>query len=63
MQTGGLGVNVCFVYEGEEESDSEGFASAILQNKNWFDGTQLILIMNTYWIGIHFYIPVMKHFD
>ncbi|KAG2445688.1 hypothetical protein HXX76_000296 [Chlamydomonas incerta] len=46
-----LPVNVAFVFEGEEENGSRGFAQAITQNLRWFEGTQLIIISNTLWVG------------
>lgn len=48
-----LNLNVCFVFEGEEECDSEGFDQVVQTHQDWFQGTELILIMNTYWIGDH----------
>jgi acetylornithine deacetylase/succinyl-diaminopimelate desuccinylase-like protein len=51
LESGHTGVNIVFVFEGEEENDSEGFTKAILEHKTWFEGTELILIMNTFWIG------------
>lgn len=46
-----LKVNLLFLYEGEEESDSEGFEQAIKNHLDWFKHCSLILIANTYWIG------------
>lgn len=48
---GDLPVNVAFVFEGEEENGSGGFREAVAQNLRWFEGTQLILISNTLWVG------------
>ncbi|KAL6762356.1 hypothetical protein V8C86DRAFT_1825219 [Haematococcus lacustris] len=48
---GGLPVNVTFIFEGEEENGSIGFREAVTQNLRWFEGTQLIIISNTNWVG------------
>ncbi len=48
---GSLPVNVAFVFEGEEENGSVGFEEAIQGNVHWFEGTQLIVISNTLWVG------------
>lgn len=48
---GSLPVNVAFVFEGEEENGSAGFEEAIQGNLHWFEGTQLIVISNTLWVG------------
>ena len=48
---GSLPVNVAFVFEGEEENGSVGFEDAITGNLHWFEGTQLIVISNTLWVG------------
>lgn len=48
---GSLPVNVAFVFEGEEENGSVGFEEAIQGNQHWFEGTQLIVISNTLWVG------------
>lgn len=48
---GSLPVNVAFVFEGEEENGSVGFEEAIQGNLHWFEGTQLIVISNTLWVG------------
>lgn len=44
-------VNVAFVFEGEEENGSRGFREAVQSNLHWFEGTQLIIISNTLWVG------------
>lgn len=46
-----LGVNLAFVYEGEEESEGAGCQEAIRQQRDWLGATDVILIMNTYWTG------------
>jgi di- and tripeptidase/Cys-Gly metallodipeptidase DUG1 len=46
-----LPVNVAFVFEGEEENGSAGFREAVQSNLHWFEGTQLIIISNTLWVG------------
>ncbi len=46
-----LPVNVAFVFEGEEENGSAGFREAVQANLHWFEGTQLIIISNTLWVG------------
>lgn len=48
---GSLPVNVAFVFEGEEENGSAGFREAVQANLHWFEGTQLIVISNTLWVG------------
>ncbi len=48
---GSLPVNVAFAFEGEEENGSGGFHEAIRANLHWFEGTQLIIISNTLWVG------------
>lgn len=46
----GLPVNIAFVFEGEEENGSIGFREAVTQNLHWFEGTELIIISNT-WVA------------
>eukprot|EP01119_Soliformovum_irregulare_P011435 TRINITY_DN2859_c0_g1_i1.p1 TRINITY_DN2859_c0_g1~~TRINITY_DN2859_c0_g1_i1.p1 ORF type:complete len:1228 (-),score=417.22 TRINITY_DN2859_c0_g1_i1:56-3739(-) len=46
-----LGINVCFIFEGEEECDSEGFEEVIQERAEFFAGTEVILIMNTYFVN------------
>lgn len=41
-----LPCNVVFVYEGEEECRSEGFAAALLENSAWFAGAE---VRTFYW--------------
>ena len=48
---GSLPVNVAFVFEGEEENGSVGFEEAVRGNLHWFEGTQLVVISNTLWVG------------
>ena len=50
-RNGLLPVNVAFVFEGEEENGSAGFREAVQANLHWFEGTQLIIISNTLWVG------------
>lgn len=47
----GLPVNVVFLFEGEEENGSIGFRQAVTQNLRWFEGTKVVLISNTLWVG------------
>jgi len=47
----GPGINVAFVFEGEEENGSGGFREAVAANAHWFAGTSLIVISNTLWVG------------
>jgi len=51
MVRGQLDFNAVLLLEGEEESTSEGFREAVLQNIHWFRGTSLILHANSTWIG------------
>ena len=44
-------VNVAFLFEGEEENGSIGFKEAVRENLRWFEGTDVILISNTLWVG------------
>ena len=46
-----LPCNVTFLFEGEEENGSTGFREAVQQNLRWFEGTQLVVISNTLWVG------------
>lgn len=48
--SGRLDLNAVLLIEGEEESSSEGFREAVLQNLHWFRGTSLILQANSTWI-------------
>ena len=50
-KAGSLPVNVAFVFEGEEENGSAGFREAVQGNLHWFEGTELIVISNTLWVG------------
>lgn len=47
----GLGLNVAFVFEGEEENGSIGTEEALRQNIHWFENTALSVISNTQWVG------------
>lgn len=44
-----LPVNIRFLYEGEEESGSEGFEEAVTNNKDFFGHIDGILILDTSW--------------
>ena len=44
-----LPVNIRFLYEGEEESGSEGFEEAVTKNKDFFGHVDGILILDTSW--------------
>lgn len=44
-------MNVAFIFEGEEENGSVGFEDSIKGNLHWFEGTTLIVISNTLWVG------------
>ncbi|EWM27879.1 zn-dependent exopeptidase [Nannochloropsis gaditana] len=44
-------MNAVLLLEGEEETSSEGFREAVLQNLHWFRGTGLILQANSTWIA------------
>jgi len=46
-----LPVNVNFLYEGEEESDSAGLEECVEQNIDFFKGTDVLFVSNNYWIG------------
>lgn len=46
-----LPANVVFLIEGEEENGSTGFHEAVQQNLRWFQGTSLVVISNTLWVG------------
>ena len=56
---GSLPVNVAFAFEGEEENGSGGFREAIKANLHWFEGTQLIIISNTLWVGEEVCFPIL----
>ncbi|KAF5826183.1 hypothetical protein DUNSADRAFT_4271 [Dunaliella salina] len=47
----GLPLNICFIFEGEEENASVGFRETLMSNLTWFEGTQVIIISNTNWVG------------
>ncbi|KAI9269351.1 hypothetical protein BY458DRAFT_187021 [Sporodiniella umbellata] len=51
LKEGILDVNVVFLIEGEEESGSVGLYEAVNQNKELFEGIDLILLSNSYWLG------------
>jgi di- and tripeptidase len=46
-----LNVNVSFIIEGEEENGSQGFQEMVLENANFFDKPDVILLSNSYWLG------------
>ena len=48
---GELPVNLRLIYEGEEESGSRGFEPIILQNSEWFAGTNCIVVLDNYWLS------------
>lgn len=51
LKEGRLDVNVIFLIEGEEESGSVGFYTAVEQNKALFEDVDMILLSNSYWLG------------
>uniref|UniRef100_A0A1D2A699 Glutamine amidotransferase type-2 domain-containing protein n=1 Tax=Auxenochlorella protothecoides TaxID=3075 RepID=A0A1D2A699_AUXPR len=46
-----LPVNVAFLIEGEEENGSTGFHEAVSAHLGWFEGSQIVIISNTLWVG------------
>jgi Cys-Gly metallodipeptidase DUG1 len=44
-------VNLTFLIEGEEECNSDGLVEALHSNLHWFEGTDLILLSNSVWLG------------
>ena len=48
---GDLPVNFAFLFEGQEEVGSRGFREALLEKIDWFKGSVVSIICNTYWIG------------
>ena len=52
LQTlGELPVNIRWLYEGEEESGSEGFEETVSKNYSFFDKVDGIMVMDTAWFG------------
>ncbi|KAJ2956566.1 hypothetical protein NQZ79_g7593 [Umbelopsis isabellina] len=51
VKEGLLNVNVIFLVEGEEESGSVGFATAVEQHKTLFQNIDMVLLSNSYWLG------------
>ena len=47
----GTNCNVAFLYEGEEESGSDGFEDTVKKNKDFFGKIDGILILDTSWFG------------
>ena len=41
----------CCAPAGEEENGSIGFREAVRSNLPWFEGTKLVVISNTLWVG------------
>lgn len=41
----------CIPQQGEEENGSAGFKGVVQQHSSWFEGTQLVVISNTTWVG------------
>lgn len=44
-------VNIKFVFEGMEESGSEGLDELLYARKDWFNGTDYVCISDNYWLG------------
>eukprot|EP00123_Amoebidium_parasiticum_P016955 comp23657_c0_seq1/m.40423 comp23657_c0_seq1/g.40423 ORF comp23657_c0_seq1/g.40423 comp23657_c0_seq1/m.40423 type:complete len:1229 (-) comp23657_c0_seq1:226-3912(-) len=54
LDQGDLPVNLVFAYEGECEQSidaSVGFNEAINNNISWFEGTDMVLVSNNYWLS------------
>ncbi|ORY93487.1 hypothetical protein BCR43DRAFT_444964 [Syncephalastrum racemosum] len=51
LKEGLLDANVIFLVEGEEESGSVGFNEAVTKNSELFQGVDMILLSNSYWLG------------
>jgi len=51
IDEGKLNVNVCFVYEGEEESSSGGFEDTLEMHKDFYNDIDGIMILDTSWFG------------
>ena len=46
-----LPVNVAFFFEGEEENGSTGSQEVLQAHLPWFQGSRLVVISNTLWLG------------
>ena len=44
-------VNLRFVFEGMEESGSEGLDELLHARKSWFNGVDYVCISDNYWLG------------
>ena len=51
QKEGELPVNVCWLYEGEEESGSEGFEKTVKNEYSFFGKVDGLLIMDVVWFG------------
>lgn len=51
QKAGDLPVNVCWLYEGEEESGSGGFEDTVAKNYAFFPKIDGIMVMDTAWFG------------
>ena len=51
QQSGALPVNVCWLYEGDEESGSNGFEETVAKGFTYFNKVDGLMIMDTAWFG------------